>query len=149
MIRNTYELRLALYMAKSKGLRFVLAVKPETQVDPAFIALLREHGGEIQETRVTDCSVYFGRTGENDKEEGWVLGDLAALESLRQSVQSAWLKERLHVGAIFGGTDLEQFESALRKEPITAANIDEENVKEALLRLVAAARQEGGVLFVQ
>jgi hypothetical protein len=149
IVRNTYEIRLALYMAKSKGMRFVLAVRPQAQVDESVLALLKEHGGKVEEATLDDYSVYFGRSRLNGDEDGWVLGDAAAMSSFVQALRSEWLRERLQVGATFSGADLAEFEAGLRRESIAQQNIDSESIQDALLSLITDAKQDGGTVFVQ
>src|SRR6266850_1806971 len=60
LIRNAYEIRLALYMAKSRNLRFILAVRPQAQVEASLVALIKEHGGSVDESQLDDYSVYVG-----------------------------------------------------------------------------------------
>ena len=143
IVRNTYEIRLALYMATSKGLKFVLAVRPQASVDAAVIALLEQHGGQVQEGQLDDHSVYLGYRKANGEEDGWVLGNSAAMSVLVQSLRSEWLRERLRVGAGFSGDDLTALENTLRNENFSQQNIDGESVQAALLALVVAAKEGG------
>ena len=148
-IRNTYEIRLALYMAVSRGLRFILAVRPQAVVDPSITSLLQEHGGKIEEAQRDDFSVYFGHASPSGDGDGWVLGDAAALSTLRDAIQSPWLKSRLNVGHEFSGAELVDLKAALDNESISSPNVDDENVGRALLALIAAARNDGGSVFIQ
>jgi hypothetical protein len=148
-IRNTYEIRLALYMAVSRKLRFILAVKPQTVVDPVVTSLLKEHGAQLQEAQLEDFCVYFGHASPNGDESGWVLGDAAALHQLQNSVRSAWLRERLVPGHVFPCEELDILCSDLGKEHISVLNIDGENVGQALLQLATAARRESGSVFIE
>ena len=148
-IRDTYEIRLALFMAVSRGLRFILAVRPQAVVDPTIKSLLQEHGGKIEEAQLEDFSVYLGHASSNGEMDGWVLGNTAALSTLKDSVQSPWLKARLNVGYAFSGAELDDLNAALGKESITSLNVDGENVGRALLALIAAARNDGGSVFIQ
>ena len=149
VLRNTYEIRLALYMATSKGLGFVLAVRPDTRIDASLAALLSEHGGKIEETPLADHSVYFGYASLTGEEEGWVLGSAATLSELVKHFDSEWLREYIHVGANFTDSRLDELEKALLSETVNASNIDGENVRDALLVLVRAAKKKGGTVFVQ
>jgi hypothetical protein len=148
-IRNTYEIRLALYMAKSKGLRFVLAVPPNAELDTSIASLFQEHGGEVQHGQFADYCVYFGHERPDGSEEGWVLGDAAAMKGLAAAFRSQYLRENLRPGVKLSGTDLDEIEKALRDEHIDFKNIDGEDVRIALLDLTKAAKQSGGSLFVQ
>jgi hypothetical protein len=149
MLRNTYEIRLALYMAESKGLRFVLAVRPAAEIESSVLSLLETHGGKVEEVALADYSVYFGYAHPNGEEDGWVFGDNAAMDMLRESIENQWLREHLRVGANFDGADLDRLEQSLLSETMSAANVDGENVRDALLSLVRSAKQEGGIVFVQ
>jgi hypothetical protein len=148
-LRNTYEIRLALYMAKSKGLRFVLAVRPGAEIEPSVLSLLEAHGGKVEEVALADYSVYFGHAHPNGEEDGWVFGDNAAMDMLSECIENQWLREHLRVGANFAGADLDRLEQSLLSETMSAANVDGENVRDALLSLVQSAKQEGGIVFVQ
>jgi hypothetical protein len=148
-IRNTYEIRLALYMAKSKNLRFILAVPPNAEVDASITHLFQEHGGEVQHGQFDDYCVYFGHERPDGSEEGWVLGDAAAMTSLTSSFHSEYLRAHIRVGVKIAGADLDEAEKALAGERIDCRNIDGENVRDALVDLVKAAKHSGGSLFVQ
>lgn len=148
-IRNTYEIRLALYMAVSRKLRFILALRPKAVIDPKVTLLLQEHGAQIQEAQLDDFCVYFGHASPSGDENGWVLGDAAALEQLKESVQSVWLRERLAPGHVFSCEELDILCSTLGQERVSALNVNGENVGQALLQLATAARREGGSVFVQ
>ena len=126
-----------------------LAVRPQTQVDPSVLSLLQQHGGKVQEANLEDYSVYIGHLKANGEEEGWVLGDAAALAALAQSIQSDWLRQRLRVGSVVAGRDVVEFERILSTETLAQHNIDGERVQEALLTLASAAKQDAGSIFVQ
>lgn len=148
-IRNTYEVRLALYMAKSRNLRFVLAVRPGTTVEDSVRALLAEHGGAIEEAELNDYCVSIGWGFEEGEKAGWVLGDAAAFMKLQDSIQSPRLRELFHIGAHLSGATLSEVGIELAKEQLPITNIDKENVREALLTLVSEALKNNGALFVQ
>ncbi len=59
-LRDTYEIRLALSFAVSKGLKLMLAIRPASQIEPSLAAYLRQQGVEITEAQMDDYSVYFG-----------------------------------------------------------------------------------------
>ncbi|SDN24499.1 hypothetical protein SAMN05216517_10990 [Janthinobacterium sp. OK676] len=148
-IRNTYEIRLALFMAKSRNLRFILAVRPCTLVETSVRDLLAEHDGLIEETQMGDFCVSVGWGYEEGENEGWVLGDAAALAALVGEVRSGRLREFLIPGGRVAGADLTEMAAELRQESLSATNIDKEPVQEALLSLIANASRNGGTLFIQ
>ena len=148
VIRNTYEIRLALYMAVSRGLRFILGVPPGAQLDPQLSRLIGERGGVVEEVRMNDFSVYFGHESPSGEGDGWVLGDAAAWKSLKAAVRSEWLQQRLVPGYTFVDRELSPFAEALLAESISATNVDGEDVREALLLLAATARNDGGCVFI-
>jgi hypothetical protein len=148
-IRNTYEIRLGLFMAKSNHRRFILAVLPETKVDASIVTLLQEHGGEIRRGTLDDYCVYVGTAHADGSEGGWTLGAAAAFFAFVSSLQSVWLRKRLRVGAEIRGEDLLEFGNELWQESVTATNIDGENIKEALLELMVHAIKSEGSLFFQ
>ncbi len=99
---------------------------------------------------MADYTVYVAYAGSDGKErDGWVLGNSASLASMKQSVRSLWLRDRLRIGAVFGGEDLVELEKALTKDTYRAQNIDNEDVRESLLTLVAEAKGCGGTVFIQ
>jgi hypothetical protein len=149
-VRNTYEARLALYFAVTSKRRFVLEVPRGASVDASLRTKVIENGGEVRETELTNFSVYVGHESKAGKEgDGWVLGNSDAWESFRAALPSQWLKDRLVVGAEFIGADITTLERELATLSIAQTNIDDENVKEALLRLICSAREEGGKVYVQ
>lgn len=148
-IRNTYEIRLALFMAKSRNLRFLLVVRPGAKVEASVRKLLEEHGGAIEEQQLDDYCVYIGWGFEEGEQEGWVLGDAAAFNTLMGAFKSSNLKILLRVGASISGPELDTVTFDLTTEEVSARNIDGENVREALLALTADAKKNGGTLFVQ
>ncbi len=148
-IRNTYEIRLALFMAKSRELRFLLAIRPGARVEASVRKLLEEHGGTIEEAQLDDYCVYIGWGFEEGEQEGWALGDAATFNALTGAFESSNLKTLFRVGASISGPDLDAVTADLAKEQVSARNVDGENVREALLTLAADAKKEGGTLFVQ
>lgn len=148
-IRNTYEIRLALFMAKSRNLRFVLAVRPGTLVETSVRDLLAEHDGLIEEAQMGDFCVSVGWGYVDGENEGWVPGDAAALAALVGEVRSARLREFLIPGKRVAGADLTELEAELRQESLSATNLDKEPVQDALLSLIANASRNGGTLFIQ
>lgn len=148
-IRNSYEIRLALYMAKLKGLNFVLAVPLETEVDSAVQSLLKDHGGSIQTASLNDYSVYFGRVAPNGDEEGWVLGNSESFRMLRNAIRLPLLQDRLTIGSVIFAGEAAQIESEIMKENFQLTNIDGEEFRNALLTLLEDTRINGGLVFVQ
>ena len=149
-LRDSREMRLAQHFAASKGLRLMLAVRPTVQMEPALNVYLRQQGVEISEAQMDDYSVYFGSAkGDGQETDGWVLGNSAALAALTQSTRSLWLRDKLRIGATFSGDTLKELESAVLKENSRVVNIDGENVRAALMGLVAAAKRDRGTVFIQ
>jgi hypothetical protein len=149
-LRDSYEIRLVQAFATAKGLKLMLAVRPSSQIEPALGAYLKAQGVEITEARMEDYSVYFGHVkGDRQEGDGWVLGNSGALTGLTQSTRSLWLRDRLRIGATFSGDTLQELESALLKENSRVLNVDGENVRDALMSLIAAAKRDGGTLFIQ
>ena len=148
-VRETHEIRLALFMAVSKGLQFVLAVRAGVTVDPSARDLVAAHGGSVQEAELPEFSVYFGRAKLDATEDGWVLGDSATFQSFVSKVQSRALRTRLAIGAAWAHEELDELTAQLSEEDIALTNIDGENALAAFLALAQAARAEGGHLFIQ
>jgi hypothetical protein len=150
VIRNAYEIRLAMFMAVQSGRAFVLAVSPGAQVEEALEAHLRQHGGTVARAAIQDHSVYVGATDRAGKEgDGWVAGDGRHWAAVLAGLRSPWLQDRLSVGGGIATADLPRFREALEKERISASNVDDEDIRQALLRLAAEAMQAGGAVFVQ
>ncbi len=99
-VRNTYEIRLALYMARSESKRFVLMVKPEAVVEESIVELLRAQGGELRRCEIAGHSISVGCLFRDGSEDGWVLGDEQALAALRSSLKSGWLRDQIQLGAL-------------------------------------------------
>ena len=149
-VRSTREIQLAQALAGAKGLKLMLAVRPSAQIEPSLAAYLRQQGAEITEARMEDYSVYFGLAKSDGQEvDGWVLGNSGALTSLTQTMRSLWLRDRLRIGATFSGDSLDELEKALLKDNSRVLNVDGEIVRDALLEMIAAAKQDGGTLFIQ
>jgi hypothetical protein len=149
-IRNTYEIRLALFMAVQSGRTFVLSVAPMATVDESLGAHIRQHGGKVARETVITHSVYLGLIDrEGEEGDGWVAGDNQSWSSVLAGLRSPWLRDRLRVGGSVPTDELPQFSDLLRKEAIRASNIDDENIHEALLRLAAEGIQSGRSIFVQ
>jgi hypothetical protein len=149
-VRNTYEARVALYFAVTGKRRFILEVPLGASVDASLRAKVLENGGEVREAQIKDFSVFLGHESNAGAEgDGWVLGDSAAWAAFRAALPSKWLKDRLIVGAALSGPDLLTLQSELAEVALSQTNIDNENVKDALLSLVRAARDDGGKVYVQ
>jgi len=100
VIRDAYEMRLCLYMAKTSGRSFVLQVPERARVEPALLLRIETHGGLVAEAAVSEYTVYFGALdAEGAEHDGWVLGDSSALEQLRGNLKSDQLKHALAPGA--------------------------------------------------
>lgn len=149
-IRNSYEIRLMLFMAIKNGKPFVLGVSPGARVAEDLQAHIANNGGTIQETKISEYSIYIGHQNpQGSEEDGWVFGDSNDWNSFIASLNSQWIKEQLAVGSSFAGETLTRLQNELEKESILKTNIDEENVKEALLALIIAAKQSRGEVFIQ
>lgn len=150
MIRNAYEIRLALFMAVQSKRTFVLAVSPTAMVDQALEDHIRQHGGELVRATIQEHSVYVGAiSGKGEEGDGWVAGDSQLWESALTGLRSPWLRDRLRVGGSISTGELSEFRDLLRTEAIRATNVDDEDIHQALLRLAAEAIHVGGWMFVQ
>jgi hypothetical protein len=148
-VRNTYEIRLALFMAKSDNKRFVLMVKPEAVVEESIVELLGAQGAELRRSEIASHSVYVGCLFDDGTEDGWVLGDDQALATFRAALKSAWVREQFKLGALIPLRDLLQFGNEMWDEQADLRNVDGESVKEAVLALVVDAIKHEGSLFIQ
>jgi hypothetical protein len=148
-VRNTCEIRLALFMAKAESKRFVLMVKPDAVVEESIVELLRAQGGELRRSEIASHSVYVGCLFRDGSEDGWVLGDDQALAAFRAALKSAWLREQFKLGALIPLRDLLQFGNEMWEESADAQNVDGENAKEAVLALMVDALKHEGSLFIQ
>lgn len=149
-IRNTYEIRLALYMAVKQRLTFILGIRPGASVAPDLCEHLNKHDGKIQEVASDEFSVSFGHvTSAGTEGRCWVLGDSSTHRQLLGSLHSQWLRERLEVNSQITAAEAPQLEAALRGESLECTNIDDENVRDALAALCRELKSQGGFLFVQ
>ncbi len=78
-----------------------------------------------------------------------VLGGAAALATFHNSLASSWCSQKLAIGSSLSGDDLDALERELNARTVSQTNIDQENIRDALLALSRAARAEGGALFIQ
>ena len=149
-IRNVYEVRLCLYFAKKDGRQFTLVVPPGGQIAPQLRALLDKHGGNVAEANVEDYFVYSGAVDMSDVElEGWVLGSKAALEELGLRIKSDALRSLLRPGAEIRGQGIAELRRLLMGEDFRVKNIDDEDVRLALIGLCEAADAAKGAVFLQ
>jgi hypothetical protein len=149
-IRNTYEIRLALFFAAKDKLHFVLRIPPNAKLEDSLKALIEAHGGVIEKKVSKDYSVDIGHAAWDGKEsDSWVLGDNKQFESLQRSLKSTWLRKELQIGATFSGKNLLPLLKELQKESIILKNVDGENVQEALIQLIHLCEKEGGLIYIQ
>lgn len=149
-VRNTYEVRLALYFAVHSSRRFVLEVAPGADVDASLRAKISENGGIVREAAIANYSVFIGHIRGNGEEgDGWVLGDKDAWLAFRASLATPWLQDRLIVGALFSREELARLQTELEVVSSSQKNIDDENIKAALSQLLSSAANEGGQIYVQ
>lgn len=149
VVRDTGEIRLALYQATASNRKFVLGVKVDAEVDGTIVEQLESFRGEVRRGAVAHHAVYVGCRFPDGTEDGWTLGDEEALAALRASLKSGWLREKLQVGSLVAMRDLIQFGNELWEEHIELRNIDGENVRDAMLSLMVDAIKTEGTLFVQ
>ena len=150
VIRDAYEMRLCLYMAKTSGRSFVLQVPERARVEPALLLRIETHGGLVAEAAVSEYTVYFGALdAEGAEHDGWVLGDSSALEQLRGNLKSDQLKHALAPGAEWCGSELVALRRLLLDERFAMQNIDDEDVQGALLALFEYGEKNGGTVFAQ
>ena len=144
-IRNTYEVRLALFMAAKQERPFLLVVPDGATLADGLEEHLVQHGGTVRRVDMPDYSVYFGcEHGDGAEGDGWVLGDNKHLESVHNEIRSPWLRAVLNVGSTIRGTDLGRLRRELGEESFQFSNIDEEQVIPALLALVDEAELSRG-----
>ncbi|PLP97462.1 hypothetical protein [Cupriavidus pauculus] len=148
-MRETYEIRLAQYMAVSKGLEFVLAVSPNAVVEPAVIARLQKNGGRLHREALRHYSVYVGRTKPDGTEEGWVLGDELVFDSLIRALRDPSLVQRFRLGAVWKEEELGDLAREWAAQRLSLKNLDGEDVYEAFSSLIEETRRDGGSLFVE
>jgi hypothetical protein len=150
IVRDTYEVRLCLFMAIEQGLPFVLSVRHGAKVDAGLEEVLRQHGGLVVPNAGKDFTVSTGvATSDGKARTCWVLGHDDALRSLHGLVKSPWFTKAFTPGATFAGDDLNRLQMTLRGCDFQMKNVDEEDVRRALLELAVSASRCGGVLFVQ
>src|SRR5437879_578820 len=80
-VENTYEARLALYFAVESKRQFVLRVTHGAYIAPDLRSKIEENGGRIEESTITDYSVFIGQQSATGSDAGgWVFGDNDAWE---------------------------------------------------------------------
>lgn len=150
LVRNSYEIRLALFMALQERLQFVLAIRPGTEVEPDLQGHLELQGGHIRESACDEYSVCFShRYADGTEGACWVLGDQIANRQFLSSLTAQWLRDRLALNSTISATESTDLEKTLRNETIDATNIDGENLRDALSALCRDLRTQGGFVFVQ
>jgi hypothetical protein len=150
-IKNTYEVRLGLFMAVQHAHQpFVLAVPHGALVAEDLRATITEIGGSIVEQSSDEFSVYIGAESSDGSElDGWVLGDQTALVQLSAAFGPEWPGPALTPGSHFVDEELVALQSAVRLAPLQLCNVDDEDVRTALLALIESARASGGRVYVQ
>lgn len=149
-VLDTYEVRLCLFMAVERGLRFVLAVRPGATVDASLEASIREAGGVVVANEGPDFAVSVSALDASGAaQETWVLGDDQALAALHEKVASEWLTRTFVPGAVLAGEDLTRLRDVVRRARFTLKNVDDEDVRTALLDLMDAALLLRGAVCVQ
>lgn len=149
-ISNTYEIRLSIFFAVNGKKQFELRVPPGAVVDPDLANLIKQQGGRISEQSCPEFTVSLTHFAQDGKEkDSWVLGDRAAWDTFRSSLKSAWLIEELKPGASISGQAIRRLRQELTGEVIRQQNIDNENVQQALQRLVQECESQGGHIRVQ
>ena len=149
-IRNTYEIRLALYFAVKDKRRFVLRAPQNAQIEPSLKTLIAQNDGVVDDKKGEDYTVHISHFGPDGNEtDGWVVGDKAQFLKLKASINDSWLKNQLSVGTAVYGENIEKLGDVLQKENITIKNIDEENIGQALSNLAQICKQQGGFILIQ
>jgi hypothetical protein len=149
-IKNIYEIRLVLYFAVKGKKNFELRVPANASVDGQLSVLITQQGGKILKQDCSDFTVSVTHFDKDGKErDSWVVGDNQAWDSLIQSLHSPWLKSELKPNASFSQESLLHLEQELSKERISLKNIDNENIQEAMQRIIQECKVEGGYVLVQ
>jgi hypothetical protein len=151
-VRNTYEIRLALYFAIKDERTFELVVPTNCHVRPDLEAHLAKWGGSIVRSEAEDFSVYFGAEGADGAElSGWVFGNREQWGEVLALLESSWLSSELRVGAEFSGDALDKLAHELLAEPLlqNSTNTDGEPFSEAVQRLVHLANESNGIVYIQ
>ena len=149
-IANTYEIRLTIFFAAKNKKTFELRVPPSASVDQGLVILIKQQGGRILEQNCTDFTVSVTHFSKDGKErDSWVLGDRAAWDTFRSSLQSPWLRAELKPGTSVSGNALGRLKRELSVEAIHQRNIDDESIQQALQRLIQECESQGGHILVQ
>ena len=100
-VKNTYEIRLGLFMAvQHKHLNFAFVVPPGALVAEDLREKIAEHGGSIFEEAPGEFTIYIGaESGDGAELDGWVLGDQSALAQLVAAFGAEWPGPALTLGA--------------------------------------------------
>jgi hypothetical protein len=150
IVRNTYEIRLALFMALDTERKFVLSVRPEAEVDHSLAAHITRFGGQVVRGKLSVYSIYFGAFDAIGEElDGWVACDNEAWNPFVAGVRSDWLRQRLAPGIQVPTADLGAFQLAIQSENTAATNIDDEPLCDALVLLARQAAKVNGSILVQ
>jgi hypothetical protein len=149
-VRDTYEVRVCLFMALKRGLRFVLSTRPGAQVEPSLAAALGQHGGAIIPNADDGFTVSVGTSdAEGRVADVWVLGHDEALLALRSAFEAQWLTEAFVPGMAFSGENLRRLIETLSRQRFTIRNVDDEDVRQCLIGMAEWAHRAGGAVFVQ
>ncbi len=149
-VRDSYELRLCLFLAQRHGKSFTLVMPPGGRVAPELVVQIKQQGGAVVEAPARDYSVYFGAVNAAGVEhDGWVLGNSDAYAELGRLIQSSALRAWLTPGMEIRGAEVAKLCAVLRAEQFTMKNVDGEDVRQALLDLCVYAESESGAVFAQ
>jgi len=149
-VRNTYEVRLCLYFAVTRGREFLLVVSPTAKVDAGLKAHLAAHGGRVIREAASDHSIYVGAEDPVGGEiDGWVACAGSVWSEVLGQATSGWLRDNLVVGRECEGEDLRRLRAECLRSPLKGMNIDEEPLAEAMINLIDAAESAAGCVFVQ
>ncbi|WP_265214557.1 hypothetical protein [Herbaspirillum lusitanum] len=150
IVQNTYEIRLALFFAIEGKKTFKLVTPPNTDIENELLQSIVKFGGKVEYHDCKSFSVSVSHFDQNGLEkDSWVLGDEIAWASLLSSCSSAWIKAELKPGAKFGGESLLRFEQEISLEHIQHKNIDNEDLKLALQRIIRECKTHGGYVLIQ
>ncbi|MFP8966517.1 hypothetical protein ACKC9G_08085 [Pokkaliibacter sp. CJK22405] len=150
MIRNTHEVRLAMYNAIKNQKFFVLQIPEGTKVEASITELMTAHGGEILFEAPEDYTVSISHFTDNQEEvDTWVLGTQSSWNQLKNSLKSDWLKSTLQLGSTFDEWSLQRLEKEISGESLDHRNMDQELVQKAIKRMINDCKRYGGYLLIQ